>query len=57
MRPRMSSDGARRWLKHVLTVMVMPIDVITENTVMNDRPVTSRSGMTSVTANPLSSET
>jgi hypothetical protein len=43
----MSKDGERVCWKHALRVMAVPIDSITENTVMNDSRLTNHSGMIS----------
>ena len=50
MRPRINRDGERRCRIDSLGVMVVPMAAITENTVMNERTLTSHSGMISTTA-------
>jgi len=49
-RPRTNRDGERRCRIDTLGVMVVPMAAITENTVMNERTLTSHSGMISTTA-------
>ena len=49
MRPRINSDGDRRCRMDTLGVMVVPMAAITENTVMNERTLTTHSGMISAT--------
>ena len=49
MRPRISSDGDRRCCRQSVGVTVVPIDVITEKTVMNASAFTTHSGMMSST--------
>jgi hypothetical protein len=49
MRPRISSDGDRRCCRESVGVTIVPIDVITEKTVMNASAFTTHSGMMSST--------
>ena len=48
MRPRINRDGDRKCWMDTIGVMVVPMAAITENTVVNDRTLTSHSGMISI---------
>ena len=49
-RPRISRNGDLMWPKHTLGATVVPMDAITENTVVNASTLTSHSGMISIKA-------